>query len=287
MSKKKIIANIISVLDCIAMIILSWLFLDNLHRIAVIVSISLFFVLGILIPILSKNHPIIYRILLFSLIILSIILIAYIILDRTGLLYKFKDTEEIKKFIIDSGKWGIIVFFLLNLLQVLILPIPAAVTMVIGVMIYGPHISFLISTVATIAGSIILFWLGKTFGRKIAYWMFGKEKAEKYAKILSDKGKGIFIIMMLFPFFPDDLICIIAGVTSMTYRFFLISMIITRTIVVAVTCYFGSGDIIPFSGWGIPVWIAIFICLIFALIFIKKLINKKRNAKIPIIKKFK
>ncbi len=285
-SKKKI-ANIFSVIDCLAMVILSWLFLRNLHIAVLIICTIVFILLGILIPVFSVKQPVVYRILLFSLILLTIIMISYIILDQTGWLYKFKDVEELKRFIIDSQEWGIIVFFLLTLLQVIILPIPSAVTMVIGVMIYGPHVAFIVSSLGTILGSFILFWLGKTFGRKIAYWMFGKEKAEKYAKLLSDKGKGIFVLMMLFPFFPDDLICIVAGVTSMTYKFFLISMIITRTIVVAVTCYFGSGDIIPFSGWGIPVWICIFIFLLMAMLLVNKLINKKRKSKIPIIKKFK
>lgn len=284
---KKLIANIVSVAVSISAIILSWLFLVNLHRIAVIVCMILFLSLGVLIPVLSFKHPVIYRILLFSLAILTIVLLSYIILDQTGLLYKFKDVEEIKKFIINSKGWGIVVFFLLSFLQVVILPIPSALTMVIGVMIYGPSVSFIVSTAATLIGSFLLFWLGKTFGRKIAYWMFGKEKTDKYSKILSEKGKGLFIIIMLFPFFPDDLICILAGVTSMSYKFYLISMAITRTLVIAFTCYFGSGDIIPFSGWGIPVWIGLFALMIVGMILVKKFINKKHKKRgIPILKKF-
>ena len=262
MSQKKIIANVLSVIISITMIIFSWLFLSNLHRIAVIICMIIFLALAILIPILSIKHPITYRILLFTLMVLSALLVGYIVLDKTGLLYKLENVDEIKKFIIDSKQWGIIVFFLLTLLQVIILPIPAAVTMLIGGVIYGSTISFIVSAIGTIIGSIFMFWLGKTFGRKIAYWMFGKEKVDKYSKIMSDKGKGLFIIMMLMPLFPDDLLCTLAGVTSMSYKFFIISMTITRTLVIAFTCYFGTGEIIPFKGWGIPVWIGIFIILI-------------------------
>ena len=68
--------------------------------------------------------------------------------------------------------------------------------------------------------------------------------------------------MQLLPFFPDDVLCILAGVTNMNFWFYLIIMLVIRPIVIAVYCFFGSGTIIPFSGWGIPVWILVFVVFI-------------------------
>jgi uncharacterized membrane protein YdjX (TVP38/TMEM64 family) len=111
-----------------------------------------------------------------------------------------------------------------------------------------------------VLGSLVTFVLGKIFGKKLVVWMVGEEKTEKYAEMLNDKGRFAFVMMMLFPGFPDDILCLVAGVTAMSYKFFITSIVITRPVMIAVYSYFGSGHIIPFSGWGIPVWIAIF-CL--------------------------
>ena len=51
-------------------------------------------------------------------------------------------------------------------------------------------------------------------------------------------------LMMIFPLFPDDILCLVAGVTNMSFPFFLWTNIISRAIGVAVTVYFGTGAII-------------------------------------------
>ena len=86
--------------------------------------------------------------------------------------------------------------------------------------------------------------------------------------------------MLLFPFFPDDVICLVAGITTMSFRYFIITVSLTRPVMIAFMCYFGSGTIIPFKGWGIPVWIAIFVAVII-LFFVVNKIKKKIMEKHP------
>lgn len=194
---------------------------------------------------------------------------AYILYEKTGLSQRFTDFDALKKFILDSGFWGIAIFLGLTLFQVVILPVPAALTIVLGVAIYGPTLSFILSTIGTIAGSLIAFSLGKIFGRRLCNWMFGEESTDKYARLLDERGRWLFAIMLLFPAFPDDMLCTVAGITNMSYAYFTIVCIITRPVMIAVTAYLGSG-IIPFSGWGIPVWIGIIALFVFMLIAIAR-----------------
>ena len=64
--------------------------------------------------------------------------------------------------------------------------------------------------------------------------------------------------MFLLPVFPDDLLCVIAGLGSMSYRSFLIMMIITRPIGVLWTAAVYKGAVsIPANAAGIALWIAI------------------------------
>lgn len=193
--------------------------------------------------------------------IVAIAVACYVVYYTTGLSKKFSDFSALTSYIRGSGFWGVAIFIGLTVFQVVVLPIPEAVTILLGVAIYGATTSFFLSVIGTIIGSLISFVLGKVFGRRLCNWMFGEDSTEKYAKIMNEKGRFLFIIMLLFPAFPDDMLCMIAGITTMSYTYFTVICLLTRPVMIGLTAYLGSG-IIPFSGWGIPVWISI-ACLMF------------------------
>ena len=160
----------------------------------------------------SVSTPI-YKFLSIFIVATTIVLVSYIALYYSGVLEKINNVDELRKFVNDSGKWGILVLFGLTLLQVVVLPIPAAVTILIGVIMYGPTVSFIVSSIGTIVGSFICFLLGKFCGFKVVAWIIGDEKANKYANFINEKGKIPFLVMLLFPFFPDVMLCMAAGIT--------------------------------------------------------------------------
>lgn len=201
----------------------------------------------------------------FSLVVfLGIIAGIFILLHVTGVLQKFDEPQDVKEFILQGGVWSYFLFVLIQFLQVTILPLPAWVTTMAGALIFGPWVTYFLSLFAVMLGSIFAFWLGKKFGRKVVVWVVGKEDADKWDKRLF-KGKYLFFLMLLFPGFPDDLLCLLVGATPMTYRFFIAANAIARPIVFLPMVFLGSGDIIPYTGWGIAVWIIL--VLFFAVSF--------------------
>ena len=186
-----------------------------------------------------------------------IVVAIFSILNLCGIFSTLSDAQNIKNLITSSGGWGVVVCFLMVVLQVVVLPITGLVFYVAITAVYGPGIAFAICYLATIVGSLIAFWIGRKFGQKAVAWCAGEETTKKYATILGEKGKVPFVIMQLLPFFPDDVLCMIAGLSSMSFKFFLISIILVKPIYIAFACFLGTGNIIPFSGWGIWVWIAI------------------------------
>jgi len=185
------------------------------------------------------------------------IFLIYIILRQTGIMNSLEDAEVIAAFIRRTGIWGVLVFIVFIILNTIFLPVPLAVPAVIGAIVFGPLLSFVYMSIGTVLGSIIVFVLGKRFGKRLVVWMIGKEKTEKYATLLDKKGRLAFVFMMIFPFFPDDILCLVAGMSNMSYKFFLLVICPIRIGVLAFTAFFASGSIIPFSGWGIYVWIAL------------------------------
>ncbi len=268
----KTVVSIISLMN----IFLTAVFLFELGVLLYYSALLLTCVLFVLSISLPKTENIVYKLNICANIIIFIVITCYLILDRLDLLVYISDSATIKKMVENAGVWGIVILFLLTLLEVVVLPIPAAVTILIGTVLFGPTVSCVVSSLGTIVGSIICFWLGRCFGYPLVNWIVGKDKADKYAKLLAEKGKIPFVVMMLFPFFPDDILCMVAGLTSMKFLFFVLTVVFTRPVMVAFYSYFGTGQIIPFSGWGIPVWIGLIVFVLFVLYIVKRLIGYKK-----------
>ncbi len=145
--------------------------------------------------------------------------------------------------------------------DLVVLPIPALLFYLAGTAIYGPLYSFVISYLATIVGSFIAYFIGKVLGRKVVYWCVGESTALKYEKMLGSKGYMLFAIMQLLPFFPDDVLCMLAGLVSMKLSVFSLIILLIRPIYILLACFLGTGNLIPFSGWGIPVWVSVFLLM--------------------------
>lgn len=197
----------------------------------------------------------------------------YYLLKHTGWLGKFNSIQELKQIILSAGFWSYSVFVVLQFLQVTILPLPASVTTIVGVILFGPAIAFVLSTLAIILGSLFAFILGRNFGTRLLYWIFGKDKTKSFQEKI-EKGKFVFFFMMLFPLFPDDILCMLAGVINMDFKFFLLTNLITRPIGIFCLCFLGSGALIPYHSWGLAIWAVIAVLLTLVMIFFFK--NKTR-----------
>ncbi|HEY8443457.1 MAG TPA: TVP38/TMEM64 family protein [Clostridia bacterium] len=182
---------------------------------------------------------------------------VYVGLVASGAFQNLTNMELLKNFILSTGFWGMAVFICAQIIQVVFLPLPSIVLNLVGVALYGPTLAFILGSIGVCLGSIAAFAIGRIFGRRLVEWIVGKDKALEYRMLLNNKGKYMLILMLLFPFFPDDILCLVAGITTMSWGFFIFAVLITRPITVAFMCYLGTGDIIPFKGWGIAAWIAI------------------------------
>lgn len=201
-----------------------------------------------------------FRIAIVLLAIAGFLALVYFVLVWTGLWEKFNSVDKLRTFILDLGFWGRITFVFLQFLQVTFVPIPSTILTIAGSIIYGPLQGGLLSLSGILLGSVLAFLLGRVFGRRLVTFMVGKQTCEKWVRFLS-KARYTFFFMMLLPMFPDDVLCLVAGVTSMSWAFFVITNLLTRPIGIFLTSYLGSGQIIPYHGWGLAVWAIILVAV--------------------------
>lgn len=167
--------------------------------------------------------------------ILKVCMIATAIMLAFEILFYHKViTDWFGGLIEKAGDWAYLVIWLIMFLQVTILNIPAYTILSASVSIGISTISWqfiLVTISAYMAGCLLAYFLGWKFGKKAVKWCAGSEEDyEKWSNILNEKGKWWYLLTVVFPFFPDDLLCIVAGSVNFNFWFYAISNLIGRTI---------------------------------------------------------
>lgn len=237
---------------------------SNLVEIIMIVVSLLLSALSFIFRIKNKLH--LYRLLLVINIILCVVITIWTLFSKYDMLQVFSSIATFKQFILSTGQKGMFVYVLIQIIQVLFVPIPAMIITLTGVAIYGPLLGSMLCTLGVLIGSYGSFLIGRVFGVKLVTWIVGHENATKYADLINKRGKFFLIIAFLLPLFPDDILCLIAGITTMKFKHFFWITLITRPIGVICMSYFGGGYIIPFTGWGLFVWPFILILAVVAVV---------------------
>lgn len=227
----------------------------------------------------------ILRILFVTVLLVLFLGIIYLILLKTGLWDKFNSVEKLQTIILELGFWGRFVFVSLQFLQVTFIPLPSPILIIAGSLIYGPFEGGLLSLSGILLGSAFAFFLGRIFGKKLVKFMVGENAQKKWVNFLSN-CKYTFVLMMILPFFPDDVLCLVAGLTDMSWTFFILTQLITRPISIFLVSYLSSGKIIPYHDWGLIVW-GIIIVLSGIALYLSSKYNEKIEAFVKkITKKF-
>ena len=133
-----------------------------------------------------------------------------------------------------SGIWVWITIWIIMFLQVTILNIPAYVILSACVSIGLETLSvtyILVVLSAYMCGCLLAYWLGYKFGKKAVKWCAGSdEDYKKWSEVLNKKGKIWYFLTVLFPFFPDDLLCLVAGAVKFDFGWYTLANFIGRGI---------------------------------------------------------
>ncbi|HFR3702381.1 TPA: TVP38/TMEM64 family protein [Streptococcus suis] len=158
-------------------------------------------------------------------------------------LYKIgilNDQNILSHFIKSQGALGSLSFLLLQIIQVVFPIIPGGVTTVVGFLVFNFWWGFFLNYVGISIGSIILFWLARRYGKKFCLLFMSEETFYKYeSKIDNKRGYEIFFILcMLSPISPADIVVMISGLTSMSYRKFILITLLCRPVSIVAYSYF-------------------------------------------------
>lgn len=223
-----------------------------------IIIIGLVTIISVVCQLSDKKF--VYRLTFLTLILMTAALAVLYVMQITGLWDKIDSVEDLRNYVGGFGGYAVFIFIAIQFLQVVVLPIPGFITVSVGVLLFGAFRGSVYSVIGIVSASIVAFFIGRVFGYKVAGWLVGKENLDKGLELVKGKDKVILTFMFLFPFFPDDVLCFVAGLSSMSVPYYIVMITITRIINIVVSAYSVNGSIIPYNTWwGILLWIAVFI----------------------------
>jgi len=140
----------------------------------------------------------------------------------------FHDRQQLKGFIRSYGAYSPLAYILLQIIQVVIAPIPGGAIEWLGGFLFGVKAGFIYSMIGLILGSWLAFSLARIF-EKVAVEKFVPEKTRKrFDYLVEHQGAILSFILFLIPGFPKDALCYILGLTPMHLGIFLIISTIGR-----------------------------------------------------------
>lgn len=151
---------------------------------------------------------------------------------------------------------------MVQLLSVVLAPIPSNLTAAAGGLLFGTWPAFFLTYGAVMAGSLLVFWLARTLGRDFVDRVVSRKLAEKYQKVIREKTTVFLALAFLLPYFPDDMLCILAGLTSITFGRFALLALFTRPWGLLFASALGGASL------SIPLWAMVLIGLAGVMIFV-------------------
>jgi uncharacterized membrane protein YdjX (TVP38/TMEM64 family) len=138
------------------------------------------------------------------------------------------DRQQLKGFIRSFGAYSPLAYILLQIIQVVVAPVPGGAIEFLGGYLFGVKAGFIYSMIGLFLGSWAAFSLARIFEKVAVEKFVSEETRKKFDYLVEHQGVILSFILFLIPGFPKDALCYILGLTPMQLGIFLIISTVGR-----------------------------------------------------------
>ena len=135
---------------------------------------------------------------------------------------------QLKRLIFSFGAYSPLAYILLQIVQVVVAPIPGGAIEFIGGYLFGAKAGFFYSMIGLILGSLLAFGIARIFERVAVEKFVHIRTRKKFDYLIGHEGVILSFVLFLIPGFPKDALCYILGLTPMHLGIFLVISTIGR-----------------------------------------------------------
>ncbi len=170
-----------------------------------------------------------------------IVLLTLDVIFQGPLTQLLSSRDQLVELVKDTGVLGPLFYIILQIIQTVVAPIPGQVVGSVGGFIFG-HWGTLWTVVGSVIGWAIVIWLSRRFGRPLLERIFKPATLDKFDFILDSKNTGwLLFLILVIPGLPDDMVCYVAGLTTLPYKKLLAITFLGRFPTIVLTNYLGAG----------------------------------------------
>lgn len=139
-------------------------------------------------------------------------------------------TGQLQLMIQQAGFLAPLLFIGLQIIQVTFPIIPGGLSTVAAVSLFGAGWGFVYNYIGICLGSICAFMLARRFGQPMIEALIPEKTLTKYTGYLNSahRFERLFTLAILLPVAPDDLLCLLAGLTTMSRRKFITIILLCK-----------------------------------------------------------
>ena len=163
-----------------------------------------------------------------------------------------------------------VIYFLICFFQPIFLPIPEAVTIMSASEILGPFKAFIIAFLGTVIGIIVMYSIARIAGEKYVKKFIKSNQIIKYSNYVKKNEILITGLLFIFPVLPDEIVCVGAGITGISFEIFVLIAVLSKLITSLTFAYsLQIANILAISKFQL-IFIELVILLIFTIVSQRK-----------------
>ncbi|SFO10779.1 Uncharacterized membrane protein YdjX, TVP38/TMEM64 family, SNARE-associated domain [Proteiniclasticum ruminis] len=193
-------------------------------------------------------------------------------------LVKVNGVESVLK---SYGRFSKAIYFLICFLQPIILPLPEPITITAGNVVFGKFIGFTLGFLGTVLGIVTMFFISRIANTKLKLTIINSKNLAKYNKLVKKNETFILILLFIFPILTDEIICIGAGLSRITFRKFLLTAVFSKFITVGLYSI-SSGLVKKILELGLIYQLVIVLAIITVLYVLKRIIHHVKSGNVSV-----
>jgi uncharacterized membrane protein YdjX (TVP38/TMEM64 family) len=148
--------------------------------------------------------------------------------------------NRLKRLILSYGAYSPLAYILLQVLQVVVAPIPGGAIEFLGGYLFGVNAGFVYSMIGLINGAALAFGLARVFEKVAVERFVSPQTRKKFDYLVGHEGVILSFLLFLIPGFPKDALCYILGLTPMHWGIFLVISTVGRIPGTLMACLQGA-----------------------------------------------
>ncbi|MEW6348124.1 MAG: TVP38/TMEM64 family protein [Thermodesulfobacteriota bacterium] len=140
----------------------------------------------------------------------------------------FQGREQLRAYLESWGVWAPAAFVGIQILQVVIAPIPGELSGAVGGFMFDAWPNVIYSTIGLTAGSVLAFLSARIVGQPLVNLVVTDAVMKKLKFLTERRGTMLALFLFTVPGFPKDILCYILGLSPMGFLTFVVVCAVGR-----------------------------------------------------------